>query len=281
MLSKRLSTRQAPPVREMAQSYLALVRFYEEADKLSSAEAHAKVRDFDPESYRLRLLEGPVEQISWMDLSAMAVREPDVCAKAWQRNYDAANDDYLSGNRAARALSAHYDFGPADRACFMVTRDSLIKEWQPQTGSELHIIDMITQTSMLHQQWIGRHASHLMLGFDRDRESGRQVLPRVDEAEALEQSATMVERFQRMYLQLVKTLKELRRATPPIVVQQAGQVNVGQQQVNVGKVEGKRRKATLAKGSDRSTSSGASGAKQASPRSRKAVLVTEKDRTRK
>jgi len=41
-----------------------------------------------------------------------------------------------------------------------------------------------------------------------------------------------------MYTRLVKTLKDVRKGAPPVVVQNAGQVNVGQQQVNVAKVEG-------------------------------------------
>ena len=36
-----------------------------------------------------------------------------------------------------------------------------------------------------------------------------------------------------MYLRLVRTLKDLKKSSPPVVVQNAEQVNVGQQQVNV------------------------------------------------
>jgi hypothetical protein len=42
----------------------------------------------------------------------------------------------------------------------------------------------------------------------------------------------MVERFNGMFLRTLKALRELRR-TPGVVVRNAGQVNVGQQQINV------------------------------------------------
>jgi hypothetical protein len=54
----------------------------------------------------------------------------------------------------------------------------------------------------------------------------------VEDAEALEQAAGMVEWFQAMFLRTLEALRELRR-TPGVVVQNAGQVNVGGQQVNV------------------------------------------------
>jgi hypothetical protein len=44
----------------------------------------------------------------------------------------------------------------------------------------------------------------------------------------------MVDRFNRVYLRTLRSLRELRRFTPAVVVQSAGQVNVGGRQVNVG-----------------------------------------------
>jgi hypothetical protein len=109
----------------------------------------------------------------------------------------------------------------------------LIEEWEPLPGSEMQIIDMMAQTLSLHERWVTRHSSHLMLGFSPHSETGRMLPPRVCEAEALEQSAAMVERFQKMYIRLVRTLRDLKKGSNPVVVQNAEQVNVGQQQVNV------------------------------------------------
>jgi hypothetical protein len=54
----------------------------------------------------------------------------------------------------------------------------------------------------------------------------------VEATVAIEQAATMVERFNRLFLRTLRALRGLRRYGP-VVVHQAGQVNVGQQQVNV------------------------------------------------
>jgi hypothetical protein len=43
----------------------------------------------------------------------------------------------------------------------------------------------------------------------------------------------MSKRFHRMFLRTLHALRDLRRYAGPVIVQQAGQVNVGSQQVNV------------------------------------------------
>ncbi|MBA3726925.1 MAG: hypothetical protein H0W86_10850 [Armatimonadetes bacterium] len=238
MDDKRTRALLAPPVKEMAEADAQRVQFDKTVDELSDKEADGKDASDRNELCRARLLDGPVNQITSFDLGEMTEAEPETAAKAWQRINDDAVDDYESGHRAARVLAGCMNLGPLDLARYMVMRASLIAEWEPNSGSELQIVDMMVQAFMMLEHWTGRHASHFMLGFDRDRESGKHVLPRVHQAEALEQSASMMERFQRMYTRQVKTLKDLRKGAPPVVVQNAGQVNVGQQQVNVAKVEG-------------------------------------------
>ena len=43
----------------------------------------------------------------------------------------------------------------------------------------------------------------------------------------------MVDRFHRMFVRSLRALRDLRRYNSNVIVQQAGQVNVGSQQVNV------------------------------------------------
>src|SRR5262249_2722931 len=57
--------------------------------------------------------------------------------------------------------------------------------------------------------------------------------PRVRDAEAVEQAAAMVERFNRIFLRILRALRDLRRYALAVIVQNAGQVNVAGQQVNV------------------------------------------------
>jgi hypothetical protein len=50
---------------------------------------------------------------------------------------------------------------------------------------------------------------------------------------AVEQAAAMVDRFNRIFLRTLRALRDLRRYSPTVVVQNAEQVNVGRRQVNV------------------------------------------------
>jgi hypothetical protein len=57
--------------------------------------------------------------------------------------------------------------------------------------------------------------------------------PIVTASQAVEQTAGMADRFNRMFLRTLRALRDLRRYSPTVIVQNAGQVNVGEQQVNV------------------------------------------------
>lgn len=50
-------------------------------------------------------------------------------------------------------------------------------------------------------------------------------------------SATMVDRFSKLFVRTLRALQDLKRMAPQVVVQNAGQVNVGSQQVNVARTD--------------------------------------------
>ena len=58
-------------------------------------------------------------------------------------------------------------------------------------------------------------------------------LPRVTTFQAVEQAASMVDRFDRMFMRALRQLRDLRRYMPTVLVQHAEQVNVSEQQLNV------------------------------------------------
>lgn len=59
----------------------------------------------------------------------------------------------------------------------------------------------------------------------------RWIAPRLTESEALREAAEMVDRWNRMYLRVLRQLRDLRRYNPPVVVNNGGQVNIGEQQI--------------------------------------------------
>src|SRR5436853_4860590 len=69
------------------------------------------------------------------------------------------------------------------------------------------------------------------------------VPPRVTEQDALEHAAQMADRFRRQYLSAIRAMRDYRRYSGPVIINNKGQVNIaddGAQQLNV-KQKGKKR----------------------------------------
>jgi hypothetical protein len=125
------------------------------------------------------------------------------------------------------------------RAQFLAVRRDLLEAWQPRNGVERQLIDMLAQAQTGYLHWL--ELLTLRCSTDssgRKREEGRWEPVKLSDAEAREQAVAMGERFHGMFLRTLKALRDLRRQTPGVVVQKAGQVNVGRQQVNVNSPEG-------------------------------------------
>jgi hypothetical protein len=67
---------------------------------------------------------------------------------------------------------------------------------------------------------------------ERYQENYGWLPPRLAEAEALEQAAILADRYQRAFLRLMKAYRDNRRLFGALIVA-GGQVNIGEQQVNV------------------------------------------------
>jgi hypothetical protein len=67
----------------------------------------------------------------------------------------------------------------------------------------------------------------------RHQEEARWGPPRQSDADAIDQAAAMMERYNRIFLRTLRALCDMRRHGSPVIVQNGGQMNVAQQQVNV------------------------------------------------
>ena len=66
------------------------------------------------------------------------------------------------------------------------------------------------------------------------KQSGEWSPPRMEVGEWIEQAARMAERFHKTFLRTLRALQDFRRGPAPrVAISQAGQVNVGAEQVNV------------------------------------------------
>jgi hypothetical protein len=231
-----VSTEASSLARELAASFRSAVEFYRDHFGCTAPEAVAKVGQSWPPDYEERVLSGPPDQVSWHALEHIAERNPELMAQCWERIKQAAREELESGHRAAQVMEGQ-DPTPWRRAQFLAIRDDLAREWRPRNGIERQMIDAMAQaqtTVFFWQEMLVTRATLDRMKQDRDvKEYGKWAPPRVSDAEAVEQAAAMVDRFNRLFLRTLRALRDLRRYAPAVIVQNAGQVNVGTQQVNV------------------------------------------------
>jgi hypothetical protein len=222
--------------RELAASFRSSVDYYKKKLSLSAPEAVARAEEPCTLGDELRVLDCPPEEVAWGDLEDLARKSPERALLRWEEVKQAALDELRSGDRAARAVEG-YTSDAWQRARFLALREELAREWQPRNGVERQLIDQMVQAQTAVFFWQERlmvRASVEPLHEKLDvEERGGWNPPRVSEHQALEQAGAMVDRFNKMYLRTLRALRDLRRYSPTVVVQNAGQVNVGGQQVNV------------------------------------------------
>jgi len=220
---------------ELGKSFGRLVRQYEEHYSLPHEEAVRQASE-PPADGCQRALTGPPDQVCWSDLHAIARTDPDRAAARWEEVKRAALDELRAGHLAAHSVEGitHQAW---ERAQFLALRAELADQWQPRSGVERQLIDTMAQAQSGYLYWLSnltvRTRLESVTGDRRAREEGRWGPPRQSDADALEQSAAMMERFHRIFLRSLRALCDMRRQGGRVVVKDGGQVNVAHQQVNV------------------------------------------------
>jgi len=221
--------------RELARGYAALVESYRRSWEIPQAEADAKARETGDGDWVEKYLTDPPDQLAWWGLSLLVERSPDQGYAAWERVKREARQELATGHRAARALE--WDGTPWERARFLALREAFRAEWRPGGGLEATLVDTLAQAHSTYLFWLERlhvqATGEAKVEDHKLRTEGYWQPPRVRTAEAMEQAAAMADRFNRLFLRTLRALRDLRRYAGPVIVQQAGQVNVGAQQVNV------------------------------------------------
>ncbi len=188
----------------------------------------------------------PVDRLEWRHLASVEVEEGEVAAlTAWGDVMRAAREELSSGHRAAMVCMGS-DAMPMDRARFLVLRESFAAEWSPVNGIEWALVDQMCQAATAQSYWtevLTQRTQNTAAQDLRDRTKlsqqeqwfkfGEYLPERVSEAESMQTAMGMVDRWNRVFLRCLRQLRDLRRFN--VVIQNAGQVNVGQQQVNVSK----------------------------------------------
>jgi hypothetical protein len=189
-----------------------------------------------------RLRSKPFNEITWYDLEAAITQDATKATVAVKAIYDGAADYIAMGLYAEDAIGFKEPF---KRMEFIVIRNGFIDEWQPRGGIESRLVDMLAQCFVAWQFWlsqsfdVARHLDDVEEQVKKSKtsfESGRWQAPRLSAAEYLDRANQMADRFQRMFLRTLRQMRDLRRYSQPVIVNNAGQVNVatnGGQQINV------------------------------------------------
>jgi hypothetical protein len=83
------------------------------------------------------------------------------------------------------------------------------------------------------QQTLTAYTALAAQGWKRAARGQAFEPPRLSDAEAIDRTAALVERYQRLSLRALKALQDQRRLRPLGAVPRADQVNIAQNQINV------------------------------------------------
>ncbi len=217
---------------EMASEFRSMVEYYKTEYGLSTQEAVEKLEEPVGSNEVQRALGSPPSLVTWLTLARLCKQDAKQGAEFWERIKKAALDELRSGHRAARALEVNGS-DCWERAQFCALRDDLVQSSQARTGIECQLMDQVAQAHAMVLFWTKKLSRMTSTWCEPRPERETWQTPAVSEAAAIEQAAGMVDRFNKMSLRTLRALRELRRAGPQVIVQNAGQVNVGQQQVNM------------------------------------------------
>lgn len=232
----------------------------ERGGSLSLEEARAqayKKNVTDEEALKIfdSALTRPTENISFWELMRINDNSPALAQNLWEMMKREAAIEFETGHRAAEAFEpAEYMTDAWNRASYLGFRESLCEEWQPKGGIELSMIDAIAQSWLSLQYWTEESVRRAQTEPRRENYKfvewkqwnkeanpkqwmhGHWDVPTVSEQEAVNNAAQMADRWQRMYFRAIRNLRDWRRYTPQVTINNPQQVNIaadGGQQINV------------------------------------------------
>jgi hypothetical protein len=251
-------------LREFQKAFVERVAFYRSdfGGALSVEEARARAyhacKD-EEEAKRIynKIMRSSLDNIDFVDLYEMWPVSPRLAEEIWERLKYEAGDKFESGHLATEAMyPVHYMRTAWNVASYLGLRESFILEWQPRGGIELSLIDMLAQAFLMYQHWMNESVKRSQTRarevhpdyekWQQRREprardvdgflDGYWYKPFVSERNAVEHAAQMADRWNRIYMRTLRNMRDLRRYSVPVTINNPQQVNIaadGGQQVNV------------------------------------------------
>jgi len=162
---------------------------------------------------------------------------------------DRVTDAYLDGSFFLRSLSLFYEVSPALSLTVYNLRQEWIQQYSLTTVPELLLLDqamlayfhtvrlnkqVADMLALTEVQLFSSDSPHVKIKKDNGLNNDFDGFVAEDSIRKLqERLMPLMERFNRMFLRNLRVMRELKIHPVSINIAQAGQVNVGQQQVNV------------------------------------------------
>jgi hypothetical protein len=187
------------------------------------------------------------EDLSWNAMGQFEDENPGSFADIWERVKQYARDELESGQRAASVAVG--DQRPITRAKFLVLREKYIREWQPRNVLESEMIDAICQAKTIRDYWMTLATERVAVECELERyyvmQRGQRTERMIDGTQSARDAREEAERWDRVFIRSIRALRDLRRYTPAVIVNnQGGQVNVagdGGRQTNILKKTGSKK----------------------------------------
>lgn len=222
---------------QVAQSFLGTIEFYKTEHGGAKSHDDAVKEALKNHEWRREYVAALLPQdVTWGDLAAVGDVDTDDALQLWARLREAADDELECGKRGAKVAGDNGN--PYALAQYLAIRDSFADQWQPQGGIESAMVDMLTMAYSLQMHWSKVAHERVTRTHDAQRDQVKRFdssgwkSPYQSEADAVDQAHRLADGYNRQFLRVLRQLRDLRRYAP-VVIQNAQQVNVGSQQVNV------------------------------------------------
>lgn len=222
---------------EAAQSFINTIEFYKAEHGGAKTHPEAVEETLKVHEWRRQYVCDvlPVD-VTWGHVAAIAEVNIEDALRMWARVREAADDELVSGIRGAKVAGENAI--PYSVAQYLAIRDSFADQWKPQGGIEAAMIEMLAIAYSLQMYWSTVAHDRALRVHDAQREQLKRYessgwkSPYQSEADATEQAHRLADGYNRQFLRVLRQLRDLRRYAP-VVIQNAQQVNVGNQQLNV------------------------------------------------
>ena len=182
------------------------------------------------------------DDLRWDQLQSIEEKDEDAAALVWKTIKRMAREDLSAGGYAARAILVYET--PYKYAQYLVMLKAFIESWEPRNAIERAMVETLVQAHMCYNHWLGVAMNAAEYSYNaveaHNKREEKWLTPRLKAAEMIENAMAMADRFNRLFLRTLRQMRDLRRYSVPVTINNPKQVNIaadGGQQVNAVKVD--------------------------------------------